>query len=236
MIPERAVILAGGKGMRLRPYTTIFPKPLMPIAEKPILEIVVQQLKHAGVKHITFAVGYLAELIQAFFGNGEKWGVYIDYSREEQVLGTAAPLKLIPDLNDDFLVMNGDILCNLNYQEMFQFHRSHGEIVTIGTYNKQVKIDLGVLEIENTTVKKYIEKPVLNYPVSMGIYCFQPAILDWIPEGQAMDLPDLIQKLILAEKKPQTYLFEGLWLDIGRASDYEEAQDIFVENQHLFIP
>lgn len=236
MNPERAVVLAGGKGMRLRPYTTVFPKPLMPIGERPILEVVVKQLQQAGVKHITFAVGYLSELIQTFFGNGEKWGLKIDYSREEKVLGTAAPLKLISNIDSDFIVMNGDILCNLDYKEMFAFHQRHQGLATIGTFNKQVKIDLGVLEITNDTVTDYIEKPILNYPVSMGVYCFKPAILDWIPPNEKMDLPDLIQKLIGSQQQPKSYLFEGMWLDIGRPEDYEQAQDIFQKNESLFLP
>lgn len=233
--PERAVILAGGKGMRLRPYTTIFPKPLMPLGEKPILEIVVQQLKSAGIQHITFAVGYLAELIQAFFGKGEKWGLTIDYSREEQPLGTAGPLKQIQQLDQDFLVMNGDILCTLDFVEMFNQHLAHGGIASIGTFQKEVKIDLGVLELTGNQVSAYIEKPVLHYPVSMGIYYFKPEILDWIPSDQAMDLPDLILALIAAGQAPQAYLFDGTWLDIGREADYAQAQAYFEQNQALFL-
>ena len=233
--PKRAVILAGGKGMRLRPYTTVFPKPLMPLGDKPILEIVVQQLKAVGIEHITFAVGYLAELIQAFFGQGEKWGLTIDYSREVEPMGTAGPLKQIAQLEQDFLVMNGDILCNLDYLEMYEYHLSHGAIASIGTFQKEVKIDLGVLELDQDQVTAYIEKPVLNYPVSMGIYYFKPEILDWIPANQALDLPDLILKLIAAGATPRAYLFDGTWLDIGRESDYSQAQDYFEQHQDLFL-
>lgn len=234
-IPKRAVILAGGKGSRLYPYTTVFPKPLMPLAEKPILEIVLNQLKQAGCEHVTLAVGHLAELIQAYFGNGEKLGLRIDYSRENQPLGTAGPLKLVQNLDADFLVMNGDVLCDLNYLDMYQFHRQHGGLATVGTYNKKVFIDLGVLTVnQNAQIEDYIEKPTLNYQVSMGIYYFRPEVLEMIPEQQAFDLPDLMLKLIHQQTAPYAYLFDGLWLDIGREQDYAEAQNLFAEKRSLF--
>lgn len=235
--PQRAVILAGGRGSRLYPYTTVFPKPLMPIQEKPILEIVLRQLKQAGFEHVTLAVGYLAELIETYCGDGSKFGLKIDYSREEEPLGTAGPLKLIQNLDSDFLVMNGDILCTLNYVDMWQQHLQQGSLATIGTYPKPVPINLGVLKLnDHHQIADYIEKPILNYFVSMGIYYFKPEILDWIPTGQAFDLPDLMKKLIEAEHAPYAYLFDGLWLDIGRQQDYAEAQDLFAQNQALFLP
>lgn len=234
-IPRRAVILAGGKGSRLHPYTTVFPKPLMPLGEKPILEIVLNQLKQAGVEHVTLAVGYLAELIQAYFGQGEKLGLRIDYSREEKPLGTAAPLKLVPQLEEDFLVMNGDVLCNLDYADMFRFHRKHGGLASVGTYNKEVFINLGVLELgDDQRIQNYIEKPTLKYQVSMGIYYFKPEILDLIPHNRYFDLPDLMLKLIERGDAPRAYTFDDLWLDIGRQQDYAKAQDLYAENQHLF--
>lgn len=237
-LPRRAVILAGGKGSRLYPYTTVFPKPLMPIQEKPILEIVLSQLQQAGVEHVTLAVGYLAELIQAYFGNGEKLGLRIDYSREDQPLGTAGPIRLIDQLDSDFLVMNGDVLCNLDYAEMYRFHRAHGGLATVGTYHKEVFINLGVLELgADHAICDYIEKPTLKYLVSMGIYYFRPEILDWIPRNQALDLPDLMKQLIAAQTPattPQAFVFDGLWLDIGRQQDYAEAQALFEANTHLF--
>lgn len=234
-LPRRAVILAGGKGSRLYPYTTVFPKPLMPLQEKPILEIVLTQLQQAGVEHVTLAVGYLAELIQAYFGNGERLGLKIDYSREDEPLGTAGPIRLIQDLDSDFLVMNGDVLCNLDYAQMYHFHREHGRLATVGTYRKEVFINLGVLELgAGKVIQDYIEKPTLNYLVSMGVYYFRPEILNWIPPHQALDLPDLMKQLIAAQQHPQAFLFEGLWLDIGRQQDYAEAQALFEANTHLF--
>lgn len=235
-VPKRAVILAGGRGSRLYPYTTVFPKPLMPIQEKPILEIVLRQLKHSGIEHVTLAVGYLAELIQAFFGKGEKLGLEIDYSHEDEPLGTAGPLQLIQNLNEDFLVMNGDILCTLDYADMFRKHLAHGGLATIGTYQKPVPINLGVLELnQEGLISDYIEKPTLSYHVSMGIYCFKPEILNWIPKGQRLDLPDLMKQLIAAQQPPQAYTFNGMWLDIGREQDYAEAQELFKTHQSLFL-
>ena len=234
--PRRAVILAGGKGSRLYPYTTVFPKPLMPLQEKPILEIVLHQLKQAGVVHVTLAVGYLAELIQAYFGKGDRLGITIDYSRESEPLGTAGPLRLIEELESDFLVMNGDILCTLDYADMFRFHQSHGQLATVGTYRKEVRIDLGVLELDAADqIMDYIEKPVLYYQVSMGVYCFRPEVLQYIPADQRFDLPDLIKQLIEKEQVPQAYRFQGQWLDIGRHEDYAEAQQIFQDHSEVFL-
>jgi NDP-sugar pyrophosphorylase family protein len=233
--PKRAVILAGGKGSRLYPYTTVFPKPLMPILEKPILEIVLTQLKQAGFSQITLAVGYLAELIQTYFGDGEKLGLEIDYSRESEPLGTAGPIRQVANLDQDFLVMNGDVLCTLNFREMFDFHIQHGGLATIGTYRKAVPITLGVLELdEHQQIRDYIEKPTLHYHVSMGIYFFKPQILDYIPPQQRLDLPDLMKALIVAGQSPYAYLFDDLWLDIGRPEDYAEAQALFSEHQERF--
>jgi NDP-mannose synthase len=233
--PKRAVILAGGKGSRLYPYTTVFPKPLMPIQEKPILEIVLTQLKQAGFSQITLAVGHLAALIQTYFGKGEKLGLEIDYSHETEPLGTAGPIRQVQNLDQDFLVMNGDVLCTLNFREMFDFHRAHGGLATIGTYRKEVPITLGVLELDqNQQIRDYIEKPTLHYHVSMGIYFFKPQILSFIPPQQRLDLPDLMKALIAAEQSPHAYLFDGLWLDIGRPEDYAEAQTLFAENESRF--
>lgn len=233
--PKRAVILAGGRGSRLYPYTTVFPKPLMPIQEKPILEIVLRQLKRAGFEHITLAVGYLAELMEAYFGNGGKWGLQIDYSREEEPLGTAGPLQLIQQLETDFLVMNGDILCTLDFAEMYQRHLASDALATVGSFPKPVPINLGVLELEaDGRIRDYIEKPTLHYSVSMGIYYFKPEILTWIPAGEKFDLPDLVKKLITAGQAPMSYPFDGLWLDIGRQQDYAEAQEIYTTHRHLF--
>ncbi len=232
----RAVILAGGKGTRLAPYTVAFPKPLMPLGDTPILEVVVRQLQHYGFTHLTMAVGHLSELIQAFFGDGSKWGLKIDYSREDQPLGTAGPLKLIPDLDDHFLVMNGDLLTDLDYGEFMRRHRQQGNDATIGVYQKQVKIDLGVLERdEEGRIVDYREKPTLGYEVSMGVYAFRREILEMIPDGY-FDFPDLVLKLIERERPIRGFAFHGQWLDIGRQEDYGRAIETFEEERGKFLP
>jgi NDP-sugar pyrophosphorylase family protein len=222
----QAVILAGGKGTRLRPYTTILPKPLMPINDMPILEVIIRQLKQNGFNEIIMAVGYLAELLEAYFGNGSKWGVKIRYSRESFSMGTVGPLTLVENLQDHFLVMNGDILTNLKYADLMQFHRSQQSRLTIAMYDKAVKIDLGTLKVnENYEIYDYIEKPTLTYQVSMGIYIFSKSVLDLIPRNEYFDLPTLVQTMIKDQIKVSGYHFRDYWRDIGRKEDYELALD-----------
>ena len=224
----RAVILAGGKGTRLRPYTTVIPKPLMPVGDRPILEIIIRQLKYYGFSQVTMAVGYLAELVEAYFSDGNKYGIKIDYSREDRPLGTIGSLSLIDGLDETFLVMNGDVLTNLDYRKLLNFHKKNHTVATIATYNKAVKIDLGVLEMdEGFRLKQYIEKPTLRYHVSMGIYVFEPEILGFIESNGYLDFPDLVLILMKAGKKVMAFPFDGYWLDIGRQEDYVRAQEEF---------
>lgn len=232
----RAVILAGGRGTRLAPYTAILPKPLMPIGDMPILEIVVRQLARHNFDRLTLAVGYLAELLMAYCGSGEKFGVKIDYSREEQPLGTAGPIALVPDLNDTFLVMNGDLLTTLDYSAMLQYHRRRKALATVACYQRDVKIDLGVIHVdEDNWVSDYIEKPTYHYAVSMGIYLFEPEILNYIPKNQRLDLPELVIRLMRDGKKVNVFNFDGYWLDIGRHDDYERAIEEFSKNRDRFL-
>jgi len=232
----RAVILAGGKGTRLAPYTVAFPKPLMPVGDLPILEIVVRQLRHYGFRRITMAVGHLAELIQTFFGDGSKFGLTIDYSREERPLGTAGPLHLIPDLDETFLVMNGDLLTNLDYGELVRWHGEQKNDATIGVYEKKVSIDLGVLDRDgDNRIVDYKEKPTLTYEVSMGVYVFSKSVLQYVPHGY-FDFPDLVLELIRRGRPIRGYRFEGLWLDIGRAEDYAKAVETFEAERAKLLP
>ncbi len=221
----KAVILAGGKGTRLRPYTKIFPKPLVPIDDKPVLEIIINQLAKNGFKEIIMAVGHLAELIQAFFGDGSKFGVKIKYSREDEPLGTAGPLlKVQEDLGETFLMMNGDVLTNLNIKELINYHKTQNAMATIALNGREVKIDYGVVETdEESTINNWLEKPTIDYQVSMGMYILEPEALNYIPADQAFDLPDLIRKLIQEHKTVKGFLFNGFWLDLGRPEDYERA-------------
>ena len=227
----KAIILAGGRGTRLAPYTTVFPKPLMPIDGMPILEVIVRQLAHFRIKEMVFTVSQQSEpLLSAYFGNGGRYGVGIRYSKEEKPLGTAGPLSIIPNLPETFLVMNGDILTTLDYQKLIKYHRQHKGIVTIAMSQKKVQLELGVMEFNRAyQLTRYIEKPMLSYSVSMGIYVFEKKVLGWIPSQKYLDFPELIQKLIKQKERVICYPSNEFWLDIGRHEDYEEAQKKFQE-------
>jgi NDP-sugar pyrophosphorylase family protein len=234
---KRAVILAGGKGRRLQPYTITFPKPLVPVGEMPILEIVIRQLKAAGFTKITMAVGHLAELIMAYFGDGSKWGLEIEYSREEKPLGTVGPLALIDDLPETFLVMNGDVLTTLSYDKLFDYHIESGAELTIACHRCNSKIDLGVIEFDGRLeVTGYREKPVLPYDASMGIYVFNRSLLDTFTAGDYIDFPTVVDTLIKQEKLVKVFLSENEWLDIGRPDDYAKASERFAELRDKFLP
>ncbi len=233
----KAVILAGGKGTRLAPYTTVLPKPLMPIGDMPILEIVLRQLAHHGFDEVVLAVGYLAELLMAYCGDGSKFGLKIQYSREEQPLGTAGPLGLISGLTETFLVMNGDLLTTLDYQALYRYHRQRGAIATLAARQREVKIDLGVIEVDDQHwLQNYIEKPSIRYLVSTGVYIFEPQVLDFIVPHQRLDLPDLVLRLRENGQRVNVYPFDGYWLDIGRHEDYEIAMDEFARRRAEFLP
>lgn len=224
----RAVILAGGKGTRLSPLTEVIPKPLVPIGGMPVMEIVIRQLKKYGFRRITLAVGYMADLLKAYFQDGSKWGIDLDYSCEDRPLGTAGPLALIKDLHETFLVMNADVLTNLNYHDLLRFHREQGEVATISSYQRKVKIDLGVIVSGgNNQIQDYIEKPTHKYLVSMGIYVFEPVVMSFIQSNEYLDFPDLVRALIQAQMPVKAYPFDGYWLDIGRHEDYTQATEEF---------
>jgi NDP-sugar pyrophosphorylase family protein len=233
----RAVILAGGRGTRLYPYTITFPKPLMPIGDVPILEVIIRQLRHYGIGDLTLAVGHLAELIMAYFGDGSRFGVHIEYSKEDQPLGTAGPLALIPRLDETFMVMNGDVLTTLDYRELLDYHRSHGGAATIASHKRDARIDLGVIEAdEGGRVTAYIEKPTYHYLVSMGIYVFEPSVLRHVEPGQRLDFPELVWRLLEAGDRVQVYPYDGYWLDIGRPDDYGQASAEFERLRSQFLP
>lgn len=226
----KAVILAGGKGTRLAPYTKILPKPLMPIGDMPILEILLRQMRRYDVTEAIITVGHLAELLNAFFQKGERLGIKIGYSYEDQPLGTAGPISLIKGLDDTFIVSNGDVLTTLNFKELVDYHRSKGAIATIAAHERNVKVDLGVIETNsNYEITGYIEKPTYNLYVSMGIYVFEPRILDYIKYNEYLDLPNLILRLIKAGEKVASFPYAGYWMDLGRVDDYEQAISNFEE-------
>ncbi len=233
----KALILAGGKGRRLAPYTTILPKPLCPVGDMPILEVILRQLKQAGVSEVTLCVGYLGTLLEAYFGHGEKIGLRLNYSYESKPLGTAGPLALIDPPTEPFLVMNGDILTTLSFASLVADHKSSRRVATVCAFDKKVHIDLGILEVDvKKKITEYIEKPTLNYRVSMGIYMFDPEVLTRIRRNEYLDLPDLIRALIKAEASVGIYQEDCKWLDIGRPEDYSLANDEFEHHKNLFLP
>ncbi len=232
----KAIILAGGKGTRLAPYTTILPKPLLPIGDLPILEVLLRQMRHHGVDEAILAVGYLEELMRAFFQKGERLGMKISYSFEKQPLGTAGPLSLVADLNETFLVSNGDVLTTLDFSELVDFHHQSQAVATIAMHTRQVRIDLGVLQLNGShEVVGYIEKPEFDFHVSMGIYVFEPRVLQYIPFNQYLDFPDLVLKLIHAGEKVVGFPFDGYWQDLGRPDDYRQAQEEFEKVRPLIL-
>lgn len=227
----RAIILAGGKGTRLHPYTTLIPKPLVPLGGRfSILEIIIMQLRRAGFTHITLAVNHLSQLIMAYFGDGSRLGVKLDYSLEEAELSTIGPLTLIPDLPENFLVMNGDILCNLDYQDFFRNHVNGGCEVSVSSYPRQVKVEFGVLHVDaEGLLTGFEEKPSLDYEVSMGIYCIKRSVIEALPHGARYGFDNLMLDRIAQQAPVHIHRFSGYWLDIGRPDDYEYANNHFDE-------
>src|SRR5262245_9130906 len=233
---KRAVILAGGRGTRLKPYTVVLPKPLMPIGEFPILEVIVRQLSRAGFGHITIAVNHQAELIKAFFQDGAKWGARIDYSLEDKPLGTMGPLRLIGDLPEHFLVMNGDVLTDLDFAELFAAHVASGAIFTIASSAREEIIDYGVLETDgNGRLTGFREKPRSQYEVSMGVYMLSTRVLRYIPGDRLYGFDHLMLDLIAAQERVAVRRFAGYWLDIGRPDDYARAIDEFDAMRERFL-
>jgi NDP-mannose synthase len=223
---KRAIILAGGKGTRLRPYTVALPKPLVPVGEKPILEIIICQLKCYGFDQITITVNHMADIIKAFFGDGSKWGVRIDYTMESKPLSTMGPLTLIKDLPDNFLVINGDVLTDIDFGKLYEYHVNNNNNFTVASYTRIEKIDYGVLTRDiNNKLVKFEEKPTYEFLVSMGVYVVNRNIVRYIPKDTFFGFDHLMKKLIMESDFPSVYEYKGCWLDIGRPDDYEKAVD-----------
>ena len=232
----KAIVLAEGKGARLAPYTKILPKPLMPIGDLPILEVLIHQMKRYGVQEVILTVGHHAHLLYAFFEDGSRFGIPINYSFEDEPLGTAGPLAQVQGLEKTFLVTNVDVLTTLDIGELVEFHKTQGAAATIAMHRRKVNIDLGVLKLNGRNeVIDYLEKPQFEYDVSMGIYVFEPQVLSYIPRGHYMDFPDLVLKLLDSGHRVIGFPFDGYWKDLGREDDYDEATSDFEDMKSEFL-
>jgi NDP-sugar pyrophosphorylase family protein len=233
----RAVILAGGMGTRLRPYTTIIPKPLVPVGDRPILEHIIGRLVHNGVRKVDLCVSHLGELIQLYFTQDGilPEEVELDWHWEDEPLGTAGALSMVPDLDDTFIAMNGDILTSLNYADLVAYHKEQDAALTIAVHSKRVDIDLGVIENDNGRVRGYREKPSIDYDVSMGIYVYEPRALDHLPEG-VCQFPDLVLRLLDAGEHVAAYKTTAEWYDIGTIGEYERAVNDTKLFEHDVVP
>lgn len=233
----KAVIMAGGKGTRLEPYTKNVPKPLLTIGDQAIVDIVIQQLRRSGVGRVTMAVGHRAELIQLHIGNGSRYGLEIEYHREGNPLGTAGPLALIQGLSETFIVANGDILTTLDFSELVRTHRESGSCVTVAVQPRTTSIDLGVVELDGgNRVIAYREKPETPYLVGMGVYAVEPRAIGVMEPGRPMEFPDLINILIARGEKVGAYSFDGYWRDLGSIGEYEAAKSEFPGMVGRFLP
>jgi len=233
----RAVILAGGKGVRLQPFTVNFPKPLVPLGDTPVIEVLMRRLISCGITDITLTLGHLAELIKAYFQHRHELleQFTLRYVDEETPSGTAGSLSLVSGLDRTFLVMNGDLLTDLDLNELVAFHRRQKAVLTIATHSRHVKIDLGVLEFDDSRrVTAYVEKPEKSYQVSMGIYVYEPSVLSFIERGKYLDFPDLVLRLIGKGEKVCAFPTTCEWLDIGRPDDYARAQELYAEKRESF--
>lgn len=223
IVEKTAVILAGGRGTRLHPYTIAIPKPLVPIVDRPILEIIIIQLAKQGFERIIITVNHQANIIMAYFGNGQKWGIKIEYSLEDMPLGTMGPLKLLPDLPENFLVMNGDILSDLSYADFMKRHIEAQDIFSVASYKRVLKSDYGVLEVDGNRLVGFKEKPEIPFLVSMGVYGVSKKILNYIPDRQYFGFDRLMSQLLKEYTEVRIVEHTGYWMDIGRPDDYEQA-------------
>lgn len=237
LINNRVVILAGGKGTRLRPFTASFPKPLVPVGDLPIMEVLLRQLSSQGFVNYTLALGHLSGLIRAYVAQRKSvtGPLNISFVDEDEPTGTAGSLSNIEGLDEPFLAMNGDVLTDLNYADFLKDHNKSGAALTIAAHAKEVKIDLGVLEAdEDGNLHNYIEKPTIHHDVSMGVYAYSPRVLKFIPKGEYLDFPNLVLKLMEAGETVRLYRNNAFWLDIGHPEDYALAQELMENTPEKF--
>lgn len=229
----KAVIQAGGKGARLRPYTLVLPKPLMPVGDMPVIEILLKWLRrNGGVRDVYITTGYLGHLIKALCRDGAQWDMDIHYTEEPEPLGTIGPLKLLRDeLDQTFLVMNGDLITDIDLRAFGEFHRQHGGLLSVATTEKSIRIDLGVIESQDNRMIGFAEKPTKKYSVSMGIYCMEPRILDHIPSSIPFGFDNLVHHMLANDLPIYTYQHDGHWMDIGREEDFLRAQEFILNHE-----
>lgn len=225
---KTAVILSGGLGTRLRPFTSVIPKPLMPIGEKAILEVQIERLKENGFERIILATNYKSDYIEKFLGDGTRYGVELIISKEESPLGTAGPLKLVKDyLSEPFVVMNGDIMTDLSFSDFYETSCKNDSWLTVCIKKIVMPYSFGNIEFEGDRVTNIVEKPdIITYALA-GIYCMKPEILELIPDGEYFGIDKLMFKMFEKKLPINKYDINGYWLDIGRSDDYEKAQEIF---------
>lgn len=232
----KAIIQAGGMGTRLKPYTLVLPKPMMPVGSEPVIDILLKWLRRNGVKDVHITINYLGRLLKALCGDGSQWDMKIAYCEEKEPLGTIGPLSLLKnELKETFLVLNGDLITDLDLRAMVEFHKSHGGFLTVGVTRKGVHVDMGVIETEGSVITRFREKPTFDYNVSMGIYLMEPAILDDIPAGLPFGFDNLVASMLTAGKPVHVYRHEGYWMDIGRPEDFAAAQKDFAEHRHRIL-
>ncbi len=236
----RAIVLAGGKGTRLRPFTHVFPKPLMPLGDAdpmPILEVVLRQLGRFGFREVTIITGYLTELIEAFCGDGRRFGTRVNYRREVEPLGTAGGLVMVDRPREPVLVLNGDILTTLDFAGMHRFHRDRGAAATIAAFTRSVRIDFGVLDFADDphVLAGYREKPEFSFQVSMGLYVLDPCAWDYLRPGEPLAMPDLLETMRGDGRPVHCFRQDCEWLDIGRHDDYAAANALFQERRAAYL-
>ena len=224
-----AVVLAGGKGTRLSPFTHVLPKPLLPLDQRPILDIVLTRLVNEGCSRATLTVGHLGHLIETYSGDGRRWGIDIEYFHESEPLGTVGALAEIDRLPDSaFIVMNGDVLSDLSFRKLLESHRRSGGELTIAAFRRTVRDELGIIEVDGDgRVIEYREKPEHEYLVSMGMYVLEPPVVELISPGKRLDFPDLVQRLLEGGRHVHTHIHSDYWLDLGRPDDFARANEEF---------
>ncbi len=232
----KAVIQAGGRGTRLRPYTLVLPKPLMPVGDLPVIEMLVKWLRRNGIQKTYITIGYLGHLIQAVCKDGSQWSMEIVYSEEPEPLGTIGPLQLIrEELDETFLVLNGDVITDLDIRDFTAFHRKSGGLITVAATEKSMEIDLGVMECEEDRIAAFREKPMMTFNVSMGIYCMEPAVFELIPAGVPFGFDNLMHLMLERDLPIYMYKHKGSWMDIGREEDYVRAQEMFQKGSSFVL-